>query len=61
MRILLGGLGIMLVGLGLLLAQLSRAVEPGLALSLIGYAAAFGGMLVGIAGLIQILSTRRVD
>jgi len=49
----------MLTGLGLLLAQVSRAIEPGLALSLLAYAAAFGGLLVGIAGLIQLLSARR--
>jgi len=50
-RLLLTGLVIMLAGLGLLLAQVSRAIEPGLALSLFAYAAVFGGTLVGIAGL----------
>jgi hypothetical protein len=59
MRLLLGGLVVMLTGLALLLAQVSRALEPGLALSLIAYTAAFGGTLVAIAGLIQVLSTRR--
>jgi hypothetical protein len=59
MRLLLVGLAIMLAGLALLLAQVSRAIEPGLALSLIAYAAAFGGTLAGIAGLIQILSVGR--
>lgn len=59
MRLLLGGLTILLAGLALLLAQVSRAIEPGLALSLLGYAAAFGGTVVAIAGLIHILSTRR--
>jgi len=51
----------MLAGLALLLAQVSRAIEPGLALSLIAYAAAFGGTVVGIAGLIQVLSVRRME
>jgi hypothetical protein len=59
MRLLLVGLAIMLAGLAVLLAQVSRAIEPGLALSLIAYAAAFGGTLVGIVGLIQLLSVRR--
>ena len=59
MRLLLGGLTFLLLGLGLLLAQVSRAIEPGLSLSLLAYAAAFGGLLVAIAGLIQILSVRR--
>lgn len=59
MRLLLGGLTFLLLGLGLLLAQVSRAIEPGLALSLLAYAAAFGGLMVAIAGLIQILSGRR--
>jgi hypothetical protein len=59
MRLFLGGLAITLAGLALLLAQVSRAIDPGLALSLIAYAAAFGGTLAGIAGLIQILSVRR--
>jgi len=58
-RLLLGGLVILLAGLALLLAQVSRAIEPGLALSLLAYAGAFGGTVVAIAGLIQILSTRR--
>jgi len=58
-HLLLSGVAIMLTGLGLLLAQVSRAIEPGLALSLLSYAAAFGGLLVGIAGLIQLLSARR--
>lgn len=49
----------LLLGLGLLLAQVSRAIEPGLVLSLLAYAAAFGGLMVAIAGLIQILSVRR--
>ncbi|TVP82468.1 hypothetical protein [Thioalkalivibrio sp.] len=61
MRLLLGGLVSMLAGLALLLAQVSRAIEPGLALSLIAYAAAFGGTVVAIAGLIQLLSVRRMD
>jgi uncharacterized membrane protein len=59
MHLLLSGVAIMLTGLGLLLAQVSRAIEPGLALSLLAYAAAFGGLVVAIAGLIQILSARR--
>ena len=59
MRLLLGGLTMLLLGLGLLLAQVSRAIEPGLVLSLLAYAAAFGGLMVAIAGLIQILSVRR--
>jgi hypothetical protein len=59
MRLLLVGLAIMLAGLAVLLAQVSRAIEPGLALSLIAYAAAFGGTLVGIVGLTQLLSVRR--
>jgi hypothetical protein len=53
------GIAIMLTGPGLLLALVSRAVEPGLAQPLLAYAAAFGGLLVGIAGLIQLLSARR--
>lgn len=59
MRLLLTGLVIVLVGLGLLLAQVSRAVEPGLMLSLFAYAAAFGGTLAGIAGLIRVVSAGR--
>jgi hypothetical protein len=53
MRLLIAGLAVMLAGLALLLAQASRAIEPGLALSLFAYAAAFGGMLTGIAGALR--------
>ena len=59
MHLLLIGLATLLAGFGLLLAQVSRAIEPGLALSLLAYTAAFGGTLIAVAGLIQVLPVRR--
>jgi hypothetical protein len=58
MRLLILGLLVMFAGLALLLAQASRAIEPGLALSLLAYAAAFGGMLTGIAGALRMFPGR---
>lgn len=59
MRLLLIGLATMLLGLAGLLAQVSRAIEPGLVLSLLAYTATFGGTLIAVAGLIQVLPVRR--
>lgn len=59
MRLLLAGLVVTLAGLVLLLAQVSRMIEPGLILSLLAYAAVFGGMLAGVAGVIRLLAVRQ--
>ncbi|AGA34004.1 hypothetical protein TVNIR_2361 [Thioalkalivibrio nitratireducens DSM 14787] len=59
MRLLIVGVAVALAGLALLLAQATRALEPGLALSLLAYAVAFGGMLAGIAGAIRGFQRRR--
>ncbi|AHE99940.1 hypothetical protein [Thioalkalivibrio paradoxus] len=53
MRLLIGGMALAFAGLTLLLAQATRALDPSLALSLLAFAATFGGMLVGIAGVIR--------
>jgi hypothetical protein len=50
---------IMLAGLGLQLAMVVGLVEPGLGLSLVGYATICAGMMLGLAGAIQRDGRRR--
>jgi hypothetical protein len=50
---------IMLAGLGLQLAMVLGLLEPGLGLSLIGYATICGGMMLGLAGALQSDGRRR--
>jgi hypothetical protein len=59
MRLILLGAGITLGGLVLLLAMVIRLIEPGLALSLAGYATAFVGMFIGLAGAVRLSGRRR--
>jgi hypothetical protein len=44
---------IMLAGLGLQLAMVVGLMEPGLGLSLVGYATICAGMMLGLAGALQ--------
>lgn len=44
---------VMLAGLGLQLAMVVGLVEPGLGLSLLGYATICAGMMLGLAGAVQ--------
>lgn len=53
MKLIVSGAGIMASGLALLLAMVIRLIEPGLALSLLGYATAISGMLMGVAGAVR--------
>jgi hypothetical protein len=50
---------IMLAGLGLQLAMVVGLVEPGLGLSLIGYATICAGLMLGLAGALQSEGRRR--
>jgi hypothetical protein len=50
---------IMLAGLGLQLAMVVGLVEPGLGLSLIGYATICAGLMLGLAGALQRDGSRR--
>jgi hypothetical protein len=50
---------VMLTGLALLLAMVIRLIEPGLALSLFGYATICAGMMLGLAGAVQCEGSRR--
>lgn len=50
---------VMLAGLGLQLAMVVGLVEPGLGLSLIGYATICAGMMLGLAGALQRDGSRR--
>jgi hypothetical protein len=50
---------VMLAGLGLQLAMVVGLVEPGLGLSLIGYATICGGMMLGLAGALRSEGRRR--
>ena len=59
MRLLACAAGVMLAGLGLLLAMVIRLIEPGLALSLVGYGTICAGMLLGLAGAVQCERGRR--
>ncbi|HVL59015.1 MAG TPA: hypothetical protein VM491_21150 [Burkholderiaceae bacterium] len=54
----LTGVALLAAGFVLLLAMVVRVVEPGLALSLLGYVAMFGGTMMAIAGTIALLRTR---
>ncbi|MCC5811519.1 MAG: hypothetical protein JJU06_14205 [Ectothiorhodospiraceae bacterium] len=54
MRLLVTGLLLALLGLGTLLAQTAGAVAPGLLISLLSYALAFTGIILAIAGIIQL-------
>ena len=53
MRLILAGIVLVLAGLGGLLAMVVRMIEPGLALSLLCYGAAFAGAGVTTFGLIR--------
>jgi hypothetical protein len=44
---------VMLAGLGLQLAMVVGLVEPGLGLSMLGYATICAGMMLGLAGAVQ--------
>ncbi len=59
MKLMLLGAGVMLAGLVFLLAMTARIIEPGLALGLVGYATAMGGMLIGVAGAVSLPRRRR--
>lgn len=59
MRLLGLAATIMLAGLALLLAMVVRLVEPGLALSLVGYVSICAGMALGLAGAVQRDGSRR--
>ena len=50
---------VMLAGLGLQLAMVVGLLEPGLGLSLLGYAAICAGMMLGLAGAVQRDGRRR--
>jgi hypothetical protein len=50
---------IMLAGLGLQLAMVVGLLEPGLGLSMLGYATICGGMMLGLAGALQSEGRRR--
>lgn len=50
---------IMLAGLGLQLAMVVGVVEPGLGLSMLGYATICAGMMLGLAGALQSEGRRR--
>lgn len=50
---------VMLAGLALLLAMVIRLIEPGLGLSLVGYATVCAGMMLGLAGAVQRDGSRR--
>lgn len=50
---------IMLAGLGLQLAMVVGLVEPGLGLSMLGYATICAGMMLGLAGALQSEGRRR--
>ncbi len=58
MKLLAAGLSLTLGGFALLLAMVTRGVEPGLALSLLGYAAMVGGTMMAIAGTLAMLRRR---
>lgn len=59
MKLIIYGAGVMLAGLVLLLAMVARAIEPSLGLSLLGYAIAFAGMFLGLAGAVRHAPRRR--
>ena len=50
---------IMLAGLGLQLAMVVGLLEPGLGLSLLGYATICAGLMLGLAGALQSQGRRR--
>ena len=51
MKRMLMGLGVMVAGLGVLLAMVVRVIEPSVTLSLASYAVAFVGMMLVLSGL----------
>lgn len=59
MRLLALAAIVMLAGVGLQLAMVVGLVEPGLGLSLLGYATICGGMMLGLAGAVQRDGSRR--
>ena len=59
MRLLGCAAMVMLAGLGLQLAMVVDLVEPGLVLSLVGYATICAGMMLGLAGAVQRDGRRR--
>jgi hypothetical protein len=50
---------VMLAGLGLQLAMVVGLLEPGLGLSMLGYATICAGMMLGLAGALQSEGRRR--
>ena len=59
MRLLALAAIVMLAGLGLQLAMVVGLVEPGLGLSIVGYATICAGMMLGLAGALQSETRRR--
>jgi hypothetical protein len=59
MRLLALAAIVMLAGLGLQLAMVVGLVEPGLGLSMLGYATICAGMMLGLAGALQSEGRRR--
>ena len=50
---------VMLAGVGLQLAMVVGLLEPGLGLSMLGYATLCAGMMMGLAGAVQRDGSRR--
>ena len=57
--LILAGIGVMLGGLALLLAMVVGVVPSALGLSLLAYASAFFGMLLGLSGAVRVVRRRR--
>ncbi|AGA90903.1 hypothetical protein Thimo_2154 [Thioflavicoccus mobilis 8321] len=53
MPLILAGLALAAAGLGLLLAQAIRAIEPGIPLALTAFAVALAGIFLGVAGVVR--------
>jgi hypothetical protein len=58
MKLIAFGVPLMLGGLALLFAMVVRSIEPGLWLSLLGYAAMFAGAMLAIVGTVEALRRR---
>lgn len=59
MKFVAAGACVTLAGLALLMAMVVRAIEPGLALSLLAYAALFAGMMLVVIGAVRRARARR--
>ncbi len=53
MHLSAAGILISMVGLGLLLAQVARAIEPGILLALASFVVAFVGILISVAAALR--------